>query len=192
MSMTRKLWSLSALAVEFEIDRRAVARRIDGIAPAGEIKGKPAWRLVDVAPALAHGTGKAAKEPIAVPPGFEQLARLAPIDQIATYAMLQMCYRTPAQMASLAVASGASCAAAYALHKVAMVSMMQLMAEVSKECLIAPLADTPEASVFDLEAFERCNWAKLAENAGEIVNIDAWERLKVEHFSANGLSDTLV
>lgn len=52
MSMTRKLWSLSALAVEFDIDRRAVARRIDGIAPAGEIKGKPAWRLVNVAPML--------------------------------------------------------------------------------------------------------------------------------------------
>ncbi len=52
MSMTRKLWSLSALAVEFEIDRRAVARRIDGIAAAGEIKGKPAWHLSDVAPLL--------------------------------------------------------------------------------------------------------------------------------------------
>ncbi len=54
MSMTRKLWSLSGLAVEFDIDRRAVARRIDGIAPAGEIKGKPAWRLADLAPMLTH------------------------------------------------------------------------------------------------------------------------------------------
>lgn len=52
MSMTRKLWSLSALAVEFDMDRRAVARRINGIAPAGEIKGKSAWHLADVAPML--------------------------------------------------------------------------------------------------------------------------------------------
>jgi hypothetical protein len=57
MSMTRKLWSLSALAVEFEMDRRAVARRIDGIAAAGEIEGKPAWHLADVAPLLTGGCG---------------------------------------------------------------------------------------------------------------------------------------
>ncbi|OAN73273.1 hypothetical protein A8B83_00490 [Rhodobacteraceae bacterium EhC02] len=57
MSMTRKLWSLSALSVEFEMDRRAVARRIDGIAAAGEIKGKPAWHLADVAPLLTDGSG---------------------------------------------------------------------------------------------------------------------------------------
>ena len=52
MSMTRKLWSLSGLAVEFGMDRRAVARRIDGIAAAGEIQGKPAWHLSVVAPLL--------------------------------------------------------------------------------------------------------------------------------------------
>lgn len=58
MSMTRKLWSLSALATEFGLDRRAVARRIDGINPAGEIQGNPAWHLADVAPALAGITAQ--------------------------------------------------------------------------------------------------------------------------------------
>lgn len=56
MSMTCKLWSLSGLAVEFGMDRRAVARRIDGIAPAGQIKGQPAWHLSDV-PTLLTDAG---------------------------------------------------------------------------------------------------------------------------------------
>ncbi len=52
MSMTKKHWSVSALAVEFGIDRRTVAKRVEGIAPAGEERGSPVWRLADVAAAV--------------------------------------------------------------------------------------------------------------------------------------------
>ncbi|WP_375738062.1 DUF1441 family protein [Pseudomonas boanensis] len=47
-----RLWSINALAEEFGIDRRTIKRRLDGIPPAGEVNGYPAWRLRDVAIAV--------------------------------------------------------------------------------------------------------------------------------------------
>ena len=52
MSMTPKPWSISALATEFELDRRTVAARIKNILPCGERAGHAVWKLADVAPAL--------------------------------------------------------------------------------------------------------------------------------------------
>jgi len=52
MAMTKRGWSVSALAVEFGIDRRTVAKRVEGIAPAGVERGSPVWLLADVAPAI--------------------------------------------------------------------------------------------------------------------------------------------
>jgi hypothetical protein len=52
MAMTSQEWTISALAVEFGMDRRTVARRIGAIAPAGEKAGAPVWRLAEVARAL--------------------------------------------------------------------------------------------------------------------------------------------
>ena len=51
MAMTPQGWSLSALAVEFELDRRTVARRLADVRTIGG-NGAKAWRLVDAAPAL--------------------------------------------------------------------------------------------------------------------------------------------
>lgn len=47
-----RLWSINALAEEFGIDRRTVKKRLEGIPPAGETSGHPAWRLRDVAIAV--------------------------------------------------------------------------------------------------------------------------------------------
>lgn len=47
-----RLWSINALAEEFGIDRRTVKRRLEGIPAAGEVNGRPAWRLRDVAVAV--------------------------------------------------------------------------------------------------------------------------------------------
>lgn len=47
MAMTPGLWSLSALAVELDLDRRTVAKRLRDVPPAGEVRGKPAWHLAD-------------------------------------------------------------------------------------------------------------------------------------------------
>jgi hypothetical protein len=185
MTMTAKLWSINALATEFDLDRRTVARRIKGIAPAGDMAGKPAWRLADVAGALT-GTGTQAKAggPVPpVPPGFEALAGLPALDQIATFAMLQMCYRTPARVAALAVASGADCATAFALYRAASLALVRLVVDVSRECGLAPLAQDPGASLFDLQAFDECDWHALTQSTGEAVDLAAWTERATARFA---------
>lgn len=52
MAMTRRLWSLSALGVEFSIDRRAVAKALRSYPPDGKLKGHPAWFMSTAAVAL--------------------------------------------------------------------------------------------------------------------------------------------
>lgn len=55
--MVPKLWSLSALGVEFRMDRRKVAKFLTGVEPDGKIQGKPAWYMATVAP-LIFGEGR--------------------------------------------------------------------------------------------------------------------------------------
>jgi phage terminase Nu1 subunit (DNA packaging protein) len=52
MPMTRKLWSINALAIDLDLDRRTVASRIKDVPPAGELRKHNAWWLADVAPML--------------------------------------------------------------------------------------------------------------------------------------------
>ena len=53
---TSGLWSVNALALEFDMDRRTVTQVLRTVRPAGRLKGYPAWRLRDAAGALLrHG-----------------------------------------------------------------------------------------------------------------------------------------
>jgi hypothetical protein len=45
MAMTKRLWSISGLAVELNKDRRTVAKALADVPPDGFLQGKPAWRL---------------------------------------------------------------------------------------------------------------------------------------------------
>lgn len=55
MAMTPKGWSISALAVEFRMDRRTVAGKIADIEPVSETGSAKLYRLADVAEALVGG-----------------------------------------------------------------------------------------------------------------------------------------
>ncbi len=53
---TNGLWSINALALEFDMDRRTVTQILRTVRPAGRLKGHPAWRLKEAAVALLrHG-----------------------------------------------------------------------------------------------------------------------------------------
>lgn len=52
MAMTRRLWSINALATEFSLDRRTVALRIKDVPPAGKVRGHDGYRLADVIDAI--------------------------------------------------------------------------------------------------------------------------------------------
>jgi hypothetical protein len=41
----RRLWSLNRLSVEIEMDRRTLAKKLEGVPADGEIKGHRAWHL---------------------------------------------------------------------------------------------------------------------------------------------------
>lgn len=53
MSMTPKLWSISALSVELGMDRRTVAKKIAAVKPAEEGSSGKLYRLADVLQAMA-------------------------------------------------------------------------------------------------------------------------------------------
>lgn len=54
MAMTRTLWSISALAVEFDLDRRTVAKRINHIKHASKDGEPRQWFLADVVGVLTN------------------------------------------------------------------------------------------------------------------------------------------
>lgn len=62
MAMQPTLWSVSALAVEFEMDRRTVAKRLSGVTPSGERQGKPVWRMADAAAAIVGASRDGAEQ----------------------------------------------------------------------------------------------------------------------------------
>ena len=41
----RQLWSINGLSVELRMDRRTLAKKLEGVPPDGEIKGHAAWYL---------------------------------------------------------------------------------------------------------------------------------------------------
>lgn len=52
MALQRQLWSINALSVELGLDRRTLAKRLDGLAPAQE--SPKTYRLRDVLDHLRH------------------------------------------------------------------------------------------------------------------------------------------
>lgn len=62
MGMTPEKWSVSALAVEFQMDRRTVARRLADVPAAAVIPTGAVYWMRDAAPALIQGTTSASAE----------------------------------------------------------------------------------------------------------------------------------
>jgi phage terminase Nu1 subunit (DNA packaging protein) len=59
MAMTPEKWSVSALAVEFQMDRRTVARRLAEVLPAGDGPNGRVYWMRDAAPALVQAAAAA-------------------------------------------------------------------------------------------------------------------------------------
>ena len=181
------LWSVNALATEFGLDRRTAAKRLAKVPPAGEKAGHPAWRLADAAPALmgrpqmAQPTGDAPPPP---PPGFAWLAGLPSHDAVAALALMMLAYRLPPAVASLAVAAGAPCRAAFATAQAMHLAGVQLAAEVARDCGLRPWVDEADPEVIAPDCFAGINWPALAAMAGEPLDRDAWAAWARERFAA--------
>jgi hypothetical protein len=62
MAMTKRLWSISGLAVELNKDRRTIAKALADVAPDGFLQGKPAWRLEKALEVVRIERGRAEDE----------------------------------------------------------------------------------------------------------------------------------
>ncbi|WP_159709831.1 hypothetical protein [Geminicoccus flavidas] len=79
MAMSRQSWSINALSVEFQLDRRTVGKRLENVLPYDlGPDGSPRWRLSEAAPALLRPADKPAASKMAgkCPPGCEILLRV--------------------------------------------------------------------------------------------------------------------
>ena len=190
MSMTPKTWSISALAIEFDMDRRTVAARLRHIAPCGKKRGHDVWRLADVLPVLSSARRQfidTAGDPPPPPPGCAALADVNnPVHALAAVPMMLMAYRIPALSAIYAVEAGASCRAAYGLYAAMQLAVAMQCQSIGRACAFEPWASNPEPSIWEIDEFDEVNWQIQAAKTGETVDLNDWQNYAPEQFSESG------
>jgi hypothetical protein len=175
MAMLRKLWSLSALAVEFDMDRRTVAKRMSLVPPDGSLNGTDgadAWLLTTAVPALLG-----IKVPRSVAPVSDE-GDIGPpfsingdaVSEAVCVTLLLVAAYVPRVMAEKAIEAGASMAVAYSVFARAGLSMTIMVDELAEACGI----EWCSASHHNFPVPP--NWEGLAEAIGEKVDLQAWQR----------------
>jgi hypothetical protein len=97
-------------------------------------------------------------------------------------ALMALAYRVPAAVAGIAVGAKAPCKIAYAVAQAMGLAAVQLVAEVARVYGMRPWVDEDDPPVIDPDAFAEVNWPRLAELAGEPLDLDAWQRWAAECF----------
>lgn len=174
MSMVKKLWSLSALAVELDRDRRTVAKVLGSVPPDGKTNGHRAWFLQTALSALDQAIRPGPPAPL--PLGFEVLDQVKdPFNQGMLTTFLGLVYSVGPTVADLAIAAGAPVRVAFALQ-----NMMTLHYAGEAEALCTFIGvnpsngDTP--GIFTLGALQPTDWRALAETADEPMDLQAWQK----------------
>jgi hypothetical protein len=168
MGMVKKLWSISALSVELDRDRRTVAKFLRGIPADGQINGHDAWHLQTALNAMGKSCDTSKQSPM--PLDFEVLEQARdPLAQGVVTALLSLVYGIGPLVASLAVAAGAPMRVSYALH-----DMMTLHCAAEAEEFCASEGIIPRhgdgSGIFHLAALQQTDWEALAKLAGEPVD----------------------
>ena len=141
-AMTSRHWSISGLSVEFGLDRRTIAKRINHISPVGVEAGSPVWALSDVAPVLA-APSRARK------PGSDGPQGAALLDHFAAIPLRAVGIMAPKVMVEAAVADGMDLATAERLFETAKLAIGRLLESVCENCGLPKLFDgaTPFAGL---------------------------------------------
>ena len=114
MSMVKGLWSISALSVELNLDRRTVAKGLRGVPANGRLNGHLAWHLQTALNALGKSDKTSSSTPL--PLGFEALEHARDsIAQGSLTVLISLVYAIGPIVAEQAVAAGAQMRVAYAL-----------------------------------------------------------------------------
>ena len=168
MAMTARLWSISALSVELNMDRRTVAAKLRNVPPAGKLGKHDAWRLTDVLPVLIGG--KVPRPRLDPPPGFTALERVP--DRFEAGCLLSyliILYRVPVLVSWAVSEAGGGMDLVF---KAAQQAPLMFMIEIEKQAREAGLSWGVEAgeeapALYHPEAFLPVDWHRLREKAGE-------------------------
>lgn len=149
--MTRHLWSINALALEFDLDRRTVTQLLRRVRPCGELKGHPAWTLpvasaVLVPYARQRGTLHVRhQEPPPLPPGWALLAEAGDdLDRGYIIATLTTLYEIQRLAMSVAVEERVPIGKAYGIANVMMLAMAGILAAKGKLWGLEPWASAKD------------------------------------------------
>ena len=94
--------------------------------------------------------------------------------------------RIPARATAAAVLAGAPMQVAYLIRKLALVNVFTELADLCARAGIEPHASDPDQIALELDAFDKNDWAALAEMAGEPVNEAAWDGYARERMASVG------
>jgi hypothetical protein len=167
MAMTARLWSISALAVELNMDRRTVGARLRGVRPDGKLHGSPAWLLPTALRAL-RVKGAIEVPPATEPPppsGFEILADIPdPIHGGLTAGWLGAIYTVGAMLRGAAPTAGFSTEQSLELAKMATVLLIARAERELREAGVPPFVNGSPAWL-NTQAFSWLGDAAAAEAA---------------------------
>src|SRR5262249_55566584 len=156
------LWSISALAVELNRDRRTVAKCLRGIPADGQLNGHDAWFLQTALGALGKSSARNKRAPM--PTGFHALEEITdPIAPGAATALLSLSYQVGPVVASLAVEAGAPMRVAYALQNAMTVYCAGEAEQFCTSEAINPHVKKDNSDLFNLAALAQTDWEKLAQ-----------------------------
>jgi hypothetical protein len=192
---TNGLWSVNALALEFDMDRRTVTQVLRTVRPAGKLKGHPAWHLREAAAALLRhgsmsptmGMRRARRdyreiyhpepedgpdtEALPCPVGLELVGRLEnQIDKGFMLATLIAGAELPRLVAVQAVEKGLPVAEAYDVANMVLLVLGGIIGKRAASVGIEPWAsfDEPDLDgpVIGEGMFTLINWPSLAHRSG--------------------------
>jgi hypothetical protein len=111
-----------------------------------------------------------------LPPGLEVIDRVEnPVDKAQLLLLMYLIYRIGPLAASVSVLAGAPMKAAYAVHDLMIMALALEAEEICAAWGIGRFAFTKEPGIFNFDVFDKANWERLAELAGEPMNVKAWK-----------------
>jgi hypothetical protein len=169
MSMTPRLWSISALAVELCVDRRTVATKLRSVQPDGQLRGKPAWRLATALDALRPKRfGTMEPDLSAVPDYLRPIVALKdPAHRAAALMHCWTVHMAPALATWAVVEAGGPMNLAFETARNLPLMLIIETAKVAREWGLEPWKSQDDPGLYAPHAFAEVNWPELRQKAGE-------------------------
>jgi hypothetical protein len=167
MAMSRTSWSVNGLAKEFGLDRRTVAKRLEGVIPVDlGPDGSPRWALADAAPALLNPREHKSLPFRLPPPGAEILLKI-PNDLHAGYvtAWLDIAANIRPVVASALMMSGLSLNDARRCTGNVHAFLVRHGDQTMRKCGVLPRDQDDAMAWIPLDCIQEPNWPGLVEMA---------------------------